>query len=216
MFERFTERARQVVVLSQDAARQLKRDHIQTEHILLGVIREEEGLGSRVLTSLGVTDAKVLEALAADDPNEETPTGQVPFTHEAKSALELALREALSLGHNYIGTEHILLGLIRRSEDRAAQILLALDADSEKVRREVIRMLSGPSAARPRGRIVPEAHRFGRSVYGVYVGALASEAANHRYAGPAPVAWEFLSESEQRAWTAVGLGQQEPESVAVA
>src|ERR687887_138964 len=126
MFERFTERARQVVVLAQEEARTLKHNYIGTEHILLGLLREEEGLAARVLESLDITVERV----------------------RAKVVLELALREALSLGHNYIGTEHILLGLVRENEGVAARILLDFDADSEKIRNEVIRMLSGPGGRR--------------------------------------------------------------------
>src|SRR5688572_14184963 len=152
MFERFTERARQVVVLAQDEARALKHNYIGTEHILLGLLREEEGLAARVLESLDITVEEVRAQVARIvGQGDEVTTGQIPFTPRAKKVLELALREALSLGHNYIGTEHILLGLVRENEGVAARILLDFDADSEKIRNEVIRMLSGPGGRRSGG-----------------------------------------------------------------
>src|SRR5436189_35827 len=145
MFERFTERARQVVVLAQDEARALKHNYIGTEHILLGLLREEEGLAARVLESLDITVEEVRAQVARIvGQGDEVTTGQIPFTPRAKKVLELALREALSLGHNYIGTEHILLGLVRENEGVAARILLDFDADADKIRNEIIRMLSGP------------------------------------------------------------------------
>src|ERR1700710_469828 len=149
MFERFTERARQVVVLAQEEARTLKHNYIGTEHILLGLLREEEGLAARVLESLDITVERVRsQVVRIVGSGEEVTSGQIPFTPRAKKVLELALREALSLGHNYIGTEHILLGLVRENEGVAARILLDFDADSEKIRNEVIRMLSGPGGRR--------------------------------------------------------------------
>ena len=145
VFERFTERARQVVVLAQDEARALKHNYIGTEHILLGLLREEEGLAARVLESLDITVEEVRAQVARIvGQGDEVTSGQIPFTPRAKKVLELALREALSLGHNYIGTEHILLGLVRENEGVAARILLDFDADAEKIRNEIIRMLSGP------------------------------------------------------------------------
>src|SRR3712207_1325736 len=149
MFERFTERARQVVVLAQEEARTLKHNYIGTEHILLGLLREEEGLAARVLESLDITVERVrAQVVRIVGSGEEVTSGQIPFTPRAKKVLGLALREALSLGHNYIGTEHILLGLVRENEGVAARILLDFDADSEKIRNEVIRMLSGPGGRR--------------------------------------------------------------------
>src|ERR671911_26606 len=137
MFERFTERARQVVVLAQEEARTLKHNYIGTEHILLGLLREEEGLAARVLESLDITVERVrAQVVRIVGSGEEVTSGQIPFTPRAKKVLELALREALSLGHNYIGTERILLDF---------------DADSEKIRNEVIRMLSGPGGRRQSG-----------------------------------------------------------------
>jgi len=150
LFERFTERARQVVVLAQEEARTLKHNYIGTEHILLGLLREEEGLAARVLESLEITVERVrAQVVRIVGSGEEVTSGQIPFTPRAKKVLELALREALSLGHNYIGTEHILLGLVRENEGVAARILLDFDADSDKIRNEVIRMLSGPGGRRP-------------------------------------------------------------------
>jgi ATP-dependent Clp protease ATP-binding subunit ClpC len=152
MFERFTERARQVVVLAQEEARTLKHNYIGTEHILLGLLREEEGLAARVLEGLEITVEEVrAQVIRIVGSGEEVTTGQIPFTPRAKKVLELALREALSLGHNYIGTEHILLGLVRENEGVAARILADFDADSEKIRNEIIRMLSGPGGRRQQG-----------------------------------------------------------------
>ena len=143
MFERFTERARQVVVLAQDEARALKHNYIGTEHILLGLLREEEGLAARVLESLDITVEEVRAQVARIvGQGDEVTSGQIPFTPRAKKVLELALREALSLGHNYIGTEHILLGLVRENEGVAARILLDFAADADKIRNEIIRMRS--------------------------------------------------------------------------
>jgi Clp amino terminal domain, pathogenicity island component len=144
MFERFTERARQVVVLAGEEARALKHNYIGTEHILLGLLCEEEGLAARVLESLDITVERVrAQVVRIVGSGEEVTSGQIPFTPRVKKVFELALREALSLGHNYIGTEHVLLGVVRENEGVAARILLDLDADPEKVRNEVIRMLSG-------------------------------------------------------------------------
>jgi ATP-dependent Clp protease ATP-binding subunit ClpC len=152
LFERFTERARQVVVLAQDEARALKHNYIGTEHILLGLLREEEGLAARVLESLDITVEEVRAQVARIvGQGDEVTSGQIPFTPRAKKVLELALREALSLGHNYIGTEHILLGLVRENEGVAARILLDFDADAEKIRNEIIRMLSGPGRRQGQG-----------------------------------------------------------------
>jgi ATP-dependent Clp protease ATP-binding subunit ClpC len=157
LFERFTERARQVVVLAQDEARALKHNYIGTEHILLGLLREEEGLAARVLESLDITVEELRAQVARIvGQGDEVTTGQIPFTPRAKKVLELALREALSLGHNYIGTEHILLGLVRENEGVAARILLDFDADAEKIRNEIIRMLSGPGRRQQGGGGTPE------------------------------------------------------------
>src|SRR5450755_297739 len=148
MFERFTERARQVVVLAQEEARTLKHNYIGTEHILLGLLREEEGLAARVLESLEITVERARgQVVRIVGSGEEVTSGQIPFTPRAKAVMEMALREALSLGHDYIDTEHILLAVVRENEGVAARILLDFDADPEKVRNEVIR-LSGRAARR--------------------------------------------------------------------
>jgi ClpA/ClpB-like protein len=145
VFERFTERARQVVVLAQDEARALHHNHIGTEHILLGLLREEDGLAARVLESFGVTAEEVRAKVGnIIGPGDAVTSAQIPFTPRGKKVLELSLAEALRLGHNYIGTEHVLLGLVRENEGIAARILLDFDADAEKIRKEIIRMLSGP------------------------------------------------------------------------
>ena len=144
MFERFTERARQVVVLAQDEARALKHNYIGTEHILLGLLREEEGLAARVLESLDITVEEVRAQVARIvGQGDEVTSGQIPFTPRAKRVLELGLKEALALSHGYIGTEHILHGLARENEGVGARILLDFDADAEKIRSEVFSALSG-------------------------------------------------------------------------
>ncbi|HJR23899.1 MAG TPA: ATP-dependent Clp protease ATP-binding subunit [Acidimicrobiales bacterium] len=144
MFERFTDRARRVVVLAQEEARLLNHNYIGTEHILLGLIHEGEGVAAKALESLGIS----LEAVRSQveeiiGQGGSSPSGHIPFTPRAKKVLELSLREALQLGHNYIGTEHILLGLIREGEGVAAQVLVKLGADLSRVRQQVIRLLSG-------------------------------------------------------------------------
>ena len=144
MFERFTDRARRVVVLAQEEARMLNHNYIGTEHILLGLIHEGEGVAAKGLESLGIS----LEAVRAQveeiiGQGQQAPSGHIPFTPRAKKVLELSLREALQLGHNYIGTEHILLGLIREGEGVAAQVLVKLGADLSRVRQQVIQLLSG-------------------------------------------------------------------------
>ncbi|HRE02708.1 MAG TPA: Clp protease N-terminal domain-containing protein, partial [Ilumatobacteraceae bacterium] len=144
MFERFTDRARRVVVLAQEEARLLNHSYIGTEHILLGLIHEGEGVAAKAMESLGIS----LEAVRSQveeiiGQGGSSPSGHIPFTPRAKKVLELSLREALQLGHNYIGTEHILLGLIREGEGVAAQVLVKLGADLSKVRQQVIQLLSG-------------------------------------------------------------------------
>ncbi|HJL82954.1 MAG TPA: ATP-dependent Clp protease ATP-binding subunit [Acidimicrobiales bacterium] len=150
MFERFTDRARRVVVLAQEEARLLNHNYIGTEHILLGLIHEGEGVAAKALESLGIS----LEAVRSQvedliGQGGSSPSGHIPFTPRAKKVLELSLREALQLGHNYIGTEHILLGLIREGEGVAAQVLVKLGADLSRVRQQVIQLLSGYSGAGP-------------------------------------------------------------------
>ena len=131
MFERFTDRARRVVVLAQEEARLLNHNYIGTEHLLLGLIHEGEGLAAKALESLGVSLDQVRSQVEdMIGVGTATPQGHIPFTPRAKKVLELSLREALQLGHNYIGTEHILLGLVRENEGVAARILLDFDADA--------------------------------------------------------------------------------------
>ncbi|MGH8937628.1 MAG: ATP-dependent Clp protease ATP-binding subunit [Acidimicrobiia bacterium] len=144
MFERFTDRARRVVVLAQEEARLLNHNYIGTEHILLGLIHEGEGVAARALESLGINlDSVRQQVVEIIGQGQQSPSGHIPFTPRAKKVLELSLREALQLGHNYIGTEHILLGLIREGEGVAAQVLQKLGADLPKVRQTVIQLLSG-------------------------------------------------------------------------
>jgi ATP-dependent Clp protease ATP-binding subunit ClpA len=151
MFERFTERARHVVVSAQAEARELRHGYVGTEHILLGLLREDEGLAASVLMSLGVTLERVRgQVVRIVGIGEEVTSGQIPFTPRAKRIFELALREALRLGHNYIGTEHILLALTD-TEGVAVRIMLDFDADAETVREEIGRRLSGPSGQQPPG-----------------------------------------------------------------
>ncbi len=140
MFERFTERARQVVVLAQEEARALKHDYIGSEHILLGLLREEAGLAARVLESVDITAERVRdEVVRIVGLGEGATSGQIPFTPRARKVLGLAGHEALNLGHNYIGTEHILLGLVAEHEGVASRILFDFDAEPRKIRNEVIR-----------------------------------------------------------------------------
>ena len=146
MFERFTDRARRVVVLAQEEARMLNHNYIGTEHILLGLIHEGEGVAAKALESLDISLGGVREKVQEKiGPGQNAPSGHIPFTPRAKKVLELSLREALKLGHNYIGTEHILLGLIREGEGVAAQVLVEMNADLNKVRQQVIQLLSGYS-----------------------------------------------------------------------
>ncbi len=151
MFERFTDRARRVVVLAQEEARLLDHDYIGTEHLLLGLIQEREGLAAKALEELGISlDAVRAQVVATIGRGKRAPKGHIPFTARAKKALEMSLRAALDLGHNYIGTEHILLGLIREGTGVAAQVLGQLGADSDRVRAQVSQLLSGyPEGVRP-------------------------------------------------------------------
>lgn len=144
MFERFTDRARRVVVLAQEEAKMLNHNYIGTEHILLGLIHEGEGVAAKALEALEISLEAVREQVQEIiGQGQQAPTGHIPFTPRAKKVLELSLREALQLGHNYIGTEHILLGLIREGEGVAAQVLVKLGADLNRVRQQVIQLLSG-------------------------------------------------------------------------
>ena len=153
MFERFTDRARSVVVLAQEEARLLNHDYIGTEHILLGLIHEGEGVAARALESLGISlEAVRQQVREVVGQGERAPSGHVPFTPRAKKVLELSLREAKRLGHNYIGTEHILLGLVREGEGVGAQVLINLGADLNRIRQAVVGLLGEHpgEATRPR------------------------------------------------------------------
>jgi ATP-dependent Clp protease ATP-binding subunit ClpC len=144
MFERFDQRARRVVVVAKEEARMHNHDDIGTEHILLGLIHEGEGVAAKALESLGISlDAVRQEVEGIIGQGEQAPSGHIPFTPRAKKVLELSLREALQLGHNYIGTEHILLGLIREGDGVAAQVLVKLGADLNQMRQQVIQLLQG-------------------------------------------------------------------------
>ena len=150
MFERFTDRARQVVVLARDEARRLDHNYIGTEHILLGLIHEGTGVAARALRSLGISLAAVRQQVEEIiGRGQQTPSGHIPFTPRAKKVLELSLRESQQLGHNYIGTEHILLGLIREGDGVAAQVLVKLGADLNRVRTQVIQLLHEHPAEEP-------------------------------------------------------------------
>ena len=174
MFERFTDRARRVVVLAQEEARMLNHNYIGTEHILLGLIHEGEGVAAKAMESLGISLDSVREQVQEIiGQGQQAPSGHIPFTPRAKKVLELSLREALQLGHNYIGTEHILLGLIREGEGVAAQVLVKLGADLNRVRQQVLQLLSGyqgkepataggPAEGTPSGSLVLD--QFGRNL----------------------------------------------------
>ena len=150
VFERFTDRARRVVVLAQEEARMLDHNYIGTEHILLGLIGEGEGVAAKALESLGISLEAVRQQVEEIiGRGQQAPPGHIAFTPRAKKVLELALREAQQLGHNYVGTEHILLGLIREGEGVAAQVLVKLGADLERVRQQVIQLLHGHQGKQP-------------------------------------------------------------------
>src|ERR1022692_1001053 len=155
MFERFTDRARRVVVLAQEEARMLKHNYIGTEHNLLGLIHEGEGVAAKALESLGISLEAVRQQVEEIiGQGQQAPSGHIPFTPRAKKVLQLSREEALNLGHNYIGTEHILLGLIREGGGVAAQVLVKLGADLNRVRQQVTQLLNGyqgkePAAAGP-------------------------------------------------------------------
>lgn len=144
MFERFTDRARRVVVLAQEEARNFNHNYIGTEHFLLGLIHEGEGVGPLALKDLGIeleTVRKQVEEIIGQ--GQQAPSGHIPFTPRGKKVMELSLREALQLGHNYIGTEHILLAIIREGEGVGCQVLTKLGADLNGVRQKVLALLSG-------------------------------------------------------------------------
>jgi len=151
MFERFTDRARRAVALAQEEAKRLNHNYIGTEHILLGLIHEGEGVAAKALESLGISlDAVRQQVEEIIGQGHQAPSGHIPFTPRAKKVLELSLRESQQLGHNYIGTEHILLGLIREGDGVAAQVLVKLGADLNRVRQQVIQLLHGYQGKEPR------------------------------------------------------------------
>ena len=145
MFERFTDRARRVIVLAQDEARMLDHNYVGTEHLLLGLIHEGDGIAAKALESLGISLDVVREQVEGIiGRGQQAPrSGHIPFTPRAKKVLEFSLREALQLGHSYIGTEHILLGLIREGQGVAAQVLVGLGVDLDRARERVIQLLTG-------------------------------------------------------------------------
>ena len=149
MFERYTERARQVVVLAQEEARELRHDYIGTEHLLLGLLREEEGLAARVLEdeALLVEDARTQVVKIVGQSENPARAGQIPFTPRAKIVMEKALREAITLGHNYVGTEHILLSLLNEPDGVGGRVMLDLlgEGYADRIRYKVVNLLSGPS-----------------------------------------------------------------------
>jgi len=150
VFERFTDRARQAIVLAQDEARALKHNYIGTEHLLLGLLRDENSTAGKVLASLGIRLEEVRGQVGRIvGQGEEAAIGQIPFTPRGKKVLELSLREALSLQHDYIGPEHILLGLARENEGVAARILLDFGVDAERIRSAVGEKLGVEVPARP-------------------------------------------------------------------
>ena len=177
MFERFTERARQAVVLAQDEARLFGHGHIGTEHLLLGVLREEEGVAAEVLAALGVTLADVRAAVEETvGRGEGTPTGQMPFTPRGKQALELSLREALRLDHNWIGTEHILLALTRMPESAGGRILARAGVDEETARTAVLERVGRGGKVRRRVVRTPVAAKWDYDVADVEDAAAIDEA----------------------------------------
>jgi len=177
VFQRFTERARHAVVLAQDEARSLRHDYIGTEHLLLGLLREEDGVAARVLADLDVgLNGVRTEVVRIIGEGDVVRQGQIPFTPRAKKVLELALREALSLGHNYIGTEHVLLAVAREKEGVAVQALLGLGVDADDVRDAVTETLDvtrppeSPGLGRPRRRFEAAALLLGWAMFAVAAG----------------------------------------------
>jgi hypothetical protein len=150
MFERFTDRARRAVALAQEEARMLSHSYIGTEHILLGLIHEGDGVAAKALESLGISlDAVRQQVEEIIGQGQQAPSGHIPLTPRAKKVLELSLRESQQLGHNYIGTEHLLLGLLREGDGVAAQVLVKMGADLNRVRQQVIQLLHGYQAKGP-------------------------------------------------------------------
>jgi ATP-dependent Clp protease ATP-binding subunit ClpC len=151
MFERFTDRARRVVVLAQEESRMLRHSYVGTEHILLGLIRDGEGVAAAALESLGISLAAARQQVQEiTGRGQEDPAGHIPFTPRAKKALQLSLREALQFGHSYIGPEHILIGLVGAGEDAVAvQVLVRLGTDPKRVRQQVIQLMRGAPGQEP-------------------------------------------------------------------
>src|SRR2546429_2898665 len=167
MFERFTERARRVIILAQEEAKRLNHSAVGTEHILLGIVREGEGVASKVLESLNISPERVrAEIESAIGRGERTPHEEVTFTPRAKKVLELALDEARRLGHNYIGTEQLLLGLIREGDGVAARVLDAMGRDIERARAQVLSLLGaeGNTAHTKLSSDTPTLDEFGRDL----------------------------------------------------
>jgi ATP-dependent Clp protease ATP-binding subunit ClpA len=187
MFERFTDKARRVVVLAQEESRLLGHPAIGTEHLLLGLLREGDGVAARALDSLGIGLQRARDQLETDaGRGEARRSGHIPFTPEAKRTLEFALREAMQLGHDYIGTEHILLGLLSHAETRGAQLLVELGADVDAVRQRVLELAPGPTGHAQQSDVVRSEQRApGERVAGY--GAVSSRlAALERWAGLVP------------------------------
>jgi Clp amino terminal domain, pathogenicity island component/UvrB/uvrC motif len=192
MFERFTDRARRVVVLAQEEARMLDHNHIGTEHILLGLIHEGQGIAASALQSLGISLEAVRQQVEQIiGRGEQAPSGHILFTPRAKTVLELSMRESHMLGHDYIGTEHILLGLIREGDGLAPQVLVRLGADLNRVRQQVIQLLHGQQGKEPASsKDAPGAPRVGRGPPGAASGRTAVESrlsAIEQRAGTGPV-----------------------------
>jgi ATP-dependent Clp protease ATP-binding subunit ClpC len=174
MFERFTERARRAVVLAQEEARELHHSHIGTEHLLLGLLREQDGIASRVLGELGLAVEDVrADVLRIVGRGDDASSGQIPFTPDAKRVLELALREALTIGHNYIGTEHLLLGIARDDRGVACDLLRSRGVDGERVREAIFSALGGRTVAlAPRPPSTPTSSRHYRKRSALSAGRL--------------------------------------------
>jgi ATP-dependent Clp protease ATP-binding subunit ClpA len=163
MFERFTDRARRVVVLAEEESRMLHHNYIGTEHILLGLIGEGEGVASKALESLGISlDAVRQQVEEIVGQGQQAPSDSIPFTPRAKKVFELSLRESLQLGHQYVGTEHILLALIREGDGVAAQVLVKLGADLNRVRQQVIQLLHGYQGKEPASAGTGEGFQLGQ------------------------------------------------------
>jgi len=201
VFERFTERARKAVVLAQEEARSFKHDYIGTEHLLLGLLRVEEGMAARVLATLGITlDAVRAQVAQIVGKGDETMHGQIPFTPRAKKVLELSLREALAVGHNYIGTEHILLGLVRENDGVAARIMAELGADAPRVREAVLAEL-GPLAVGAAGDPGGRSRRWRRPRPSIAV----QPRWQYRVERPDAIDEQHLNELGAEGWELVGI-----------